>query len=213
MEQNENYKMDTSQQKQIKNEIRSKKAEGYKKEIDRLMSELNAKQIRILECINEKGSSSWLTALPIKEKGFHLTKAEFWDAICIRYGLDFKRMPSECGCGKAFTLEHALSCMRGGYISWRHDSVRDITAELLSEVAKDVTTEPTLTTLTGEVFELKTTNKEDDARLDIAFRNFWSIGTKAYCDIRVFNPLANSYCKQKLSNAYTSNEKSKKKRI
>ena len=197
--------------KRIKNEIRAKKAERYQNELERLLPELNYKQVRILDCVREKGSSNWLTALPIKEKGFHLAKSEFWDAICLRYGLDFKRMTTDCACGKAFTLEHGLSCMRGGYVSWRHDSIRDITAEFLSEVAKDVTTEPTLTALTGELFDLKTTNKEDEARLDIAFRNFWSKGTKAYCDIRVFNPLAKSYNNQKLSNAYTMNEKAKKR--
>ena len=49
-----------------------------------------------------------------------------------------------------FTIDHVLSCPRGGFI--RHNEVRDFTAELLSECCKDVRLEPTLTKLTGERF-------------------------------------------------------------
>ena len=90
IEQNENYKPDKTQQKRIKNEIRAKKAERYQNELERLLPELNYKQVRILDCVREKVSSNWLTALPIKEKGFHLSKDGFWDSICLRYGLYFK---------------------------------------------------------------------------------------------------------------------------
>ena len=37
-------------------------------------------------CVDEKGSSSWLTVLPLKEHGFHLHMGEFRDAISLRYG-------------------------------------------------------------------------------------------------------------------------------
>ena len=172
---------------------------------------MSEKKVRILDCIREKGASNWITALPLKEKGFHLSKSDFWDAMCLRYNLEFKRAPANCGCGKSFSMDHALSCMKGGYISMRHDNVRDLTANLLKEVAYDVRTEPRLIELTGETFAHKTANTEDEARLDISARNFWSPGTKAFCDIRIFNPLAESYRKQNLSNAHSINEKAKKR--
>jgi len=30
---------------------------------------------------SEQGTSLWLTALPLAELGFHLSKQEFWDAL------------------------------------------------------------------------------------------------------------------------------------
>ena len=85
-----------------------------------------------------------MTAIPIKEKGFYLSKSEFWDAIYLRYGFELKRIPSTCVCGKAFSIEHALTCPRGGFVSMRHNIIRDTTADLLNEVSKDVKTEPKL---------------------------------------------------------------------
>ena len=42
-------------------------------------------------------------------------------------------------------------------------------------------------------------------------RNFWSQGTKAFVDVRIFNPLAKSYQGQDLKAAHSSNEKLKKR--
>ena len=172
---------------------------------------MDSKLIRQLDCIKEKGASNWVTAVPIKNKGFYLNKSEFWDAIYLRYGFQFKRIPSSCCCGKSFSMEHALTCLRGGFVAMRHNIIRDTTAELLNEVCKDVHTEPKLMELTGERFKYKTTNTEDEARLDVAARNFWSQGTKAFADIRIFNPLARSYLNQTIAAAHLSNEKQKKR--
>ena len=38
----------------------------------------------MVETLNQKGVSNWLTNLPIKELGYELTKKGFWDAIKIR---------------------------------------------------------------------------------------------------------------------------------
>ena len=54
------------------------------------------------------------------------------------------RTPSHCACGTNFSVDHALSCPKGGFPSIRHNEVRDITAELLSEVCHDVEVEPHL---------------------------------------------------------------------
>ena len=92
----------------------------------------------------------------------------------------------------------------------RHNEVRDLTAELLAEVCNDVATEPSLTPLTGEEFTSRTTSKEDDARRNVAARGFWVRGSKAFLDIRVFNPMARSYVNQPLPTTYNSLEKAKK---
>ena len=53
------------------------------------------------------------------------------DALCLRYGW---YLPLQCTCGKQFSVEHALSCFHGGSPTIRHNELRDVTAELLSEV-------------------------------------------------------------------------------
>ena len=121
------------------------------------------------------------------------------------------RFPTKCVCSEDFSVEHALNCKKGGFISSRHNDVRDFTAELLSEVCHDVAVEPLLTPLTGEMFKYKSANVEDNARLDVSARGVWMRGSKAYFDVKVFNPLAKTYSKQTLKAAHNQNERIKKK--
>ncbi len=74
----------------------------------------------------EKGSSTWLTALPLTEHGFTLHKSAFQDAMALRYGWTPKDLPSTCSCGSKFSVEHALSCPKGGFPTIRHNEIRDL---------------------------------------------------------------------------------------
>ena len=65
-----------------------------------------------MDLAQEKGASSWLTALPLEEHGFSLHKSAFRDAMALRYGWVPSQMPSHCVCGQSFTVQHALSCPR-----------------------------------------------------------------------------------------------------
>ena len=96
-------------------------------------------------------------------------------------------------------------------MSTRHNDVRDFTAELLSEVFKDVAVEPLLTPLSGETLRYKTANTDEHARLDVSARGVWIRGSRAFFDVKVFNPLARSYSGQTLKAAHRSNENSKKR--
>ena len=129
-----------------------------------------------------------------------------------RSGTAFDRHDSQrYVCGASFTIEHALNCRKGGFIHSRHDNIRNFTAELLSEVCKDVSIEPMLTPLTGETFKYKTTNEKEGARLDVAARGVWNEGSRAFFDVRVFNPTAQSYSNQTLKATHKTNENSKKR--
>ncbi len=75
--------------------------------------------------------ASWLTALLLEEHGFALHKTAFRDAIALRYGWSPSQIPTNCVCGHLFSVQHALSCPRGGFPSIRHNELRDITASLL----------------------------------------------------------------------------------
>ena len=87
-------------------------------------------------------------------------------------------------------LEQALSCKKVGFVTIRHNQVRNITATLLNEIYNDVQIETQLQSLSGKYFDAKTANKHEDARLDISARGFWCYGQKGLFDIRVFNPIA-----------------------
>ena len=85
---------------------------------------------RVIKSKKEEPASSWswLEALPLEELDFVLSKEEFKD------GLPLPDLPSNCVCGDNFTVEHALSCNKGGFINQRHDNIRDLFACLLNLV-------------------------------------------------------------------------------
>ena len=61
--------------------------------------------------------------------------------------VDPRHVPSQCACGKCFTVEHIFSCPYGGFSVLCLNDIRDTTASLLSEVCHNVALEPTFTTL------------------------------------------------------------------
>ena len=140
-----------------------------------------------LDLAVEKGASTWLTALPLDEYGFALHKSAFQDALALRYGWLPLRTPTLCACGTSFSVEHALSCPKGGLPSIRHNEIRDLTATLLTEVCSQVVTEPELQPVSQEEFSLSSANVQDGARLDIAMNGFWGGGQSVHLLMFVFS--------------------------
>ena len=129
----------------------------------------------------------------------------------MRYGWPLNRTPSSCECGTAFSVEHALSCPRGGFPIIRHNEIRDLTANLLTEVCHQVSTEPDLQPVTSETFSRNSINTQDGARLDITMNGFWGgRHEKTFCDVRVFNPHAPTNSNTSLSNCYKRHEREKR---
>lgn len=177
-----------------------------------VLPRLSADVRRAAEHASEKGASSWLTAVPLDRHDFVLPKGQFRDALCLRYGWPPALLPSTCVCGQPFNINHALSCPTGGYPSLRHNEIRDITARLMEEVCYDVSIEPTLQPITGEFLQGRCTNREDNARLDIAARGFWGCRVqKAFFDVRVFNPSAQSHRNLQVQSVYQRHEKEKRR--
>ena len=203
--------IDSLEIKSIKNKIKLNKNENNLKLYNQLKDAMSTEKQRLLEVISEKGASSWLNVLPIKKYDFYLEKQAFRDAIWLRYGIQLKILTLHCVCGNKTTVEHALSCPRGGFTIIRHNEIRDITGELLDEICHDVEIEPVLTPLSGERFKLRSTNIKEEARCDVSARGLWRKGQKAFVDIRVFNPLAKSNNLQTLAAAYRRHENSKKR--
>ena len=61
----------------------------------------------------------------------------------------------------------------------RHNEMRSITAKLMTEVCHNVGVKPTLQPLSGKLLQQKTSNREDDVRLDIVADNFSGDGRRA----------------------------------
>ena len=105
-------------------------------------------------------------------------------------------------------LSKALPVKRRGYVIlstiMRHNSLRDLLTELLKEICKDVETEPALLPLTGETLP-PNSNLSDGARLnDVSCINLWSPLDKAFIDVRVFNPQAESNWKKTIKQMHVS---------
>ena len=72
----------------------------------------------------------------------------------------------------------------------RHNAIRDLEAELLREVCKDVKTEPELLPLGN--LELHGNNAER-ARLDVSAVGIWSQMERTFVDVRILHPNSPSY--------------------
>ena len=122
------------------------------------------------------------------------------------------RIPSNCTCGVKFSVEHALSCSKGGFPSIRHNEIRDLTTNLLTEVCSDVCIKPDLQPIDGEVLTGSSSNTQDGTRLDIAANGFWGGRFEwTFFDARVFNPHALSNRNSRLASSYRKRELQKKR--
>ena len=109
----------------------------------------------------------------------------------MRYGWRLERLPGACSCGASFHTTHALSCPTGGLPSIRHNEIRDVLANILTEVCSDVAVEPEIPSNGGNV--IRTDGADSSKRLEIRARGFWGGRLDAaFFDIRVFNPFAAS---------------------
>ena len=71
-----------------------------------------------------KVASSYFMPYPYK----NLHKSAFLDALALRYGWMPLKVPSLCACWSSFSVDHVLSCPKGGLPSLCHNDIRDLTA-------------------------------------------------------------------------------------
>ena len=95
-------------------------------------------------------------------------------------------------------------------MSLRHDSLKNTTAELLKQVCNDVEVEPMLLNVTSEVLP-NGTKTADGVRLDISVRGFWTPLDRAFTDVRVLHPQAQSNTNKSLYQMYRAHENEKKR--
>ena len=90
--------------------------------------------------------------------------------------------PTSCACGHNFTVEHSISYPKGGFPSLRHNEVRDLTANMMSEVCSNASVEPHLQPLSGETLCYQTTNSDHENDFG------WGEDLIVLFNVRVFNP-------------------------
>ena len=141
-------------------------------------------------------------------------RAAFRDALCLHYGWLPSGLPTQCVCGKGFSVDHAMNCPTGGYPTLRHNELRDFTADALSEVCSGVCVcvcvcvEPS--SLSVETLTYSTAIVEDGTRLDVSADGFWGgQHQRTFFDVKVFNSTASSYRTTPVSSLYRRFEKEK----
>ena len=178
-------------------------------DFERVRSQVSNDQKRYLDMSREKGSGAWLTALPIQSLGYVLNKRDFRDSLCLRYGWKIPNVPQFCACSKKNTIDHALICKKGGYVSMRHDRIRDLEASMLKDVCKDVKVEPELLPIGNA--DPDSTNVALKARLDVSAVGVWSPMERTFLDVRILHPNSPSYQGKPIEKLYEEHENAKKR--
>ena len=180
---------DSDEISRLKSESRKLQQDDMKAKFEQVKETLPAETLRAVTECQEKGASSWLSVLPLQDYDFTLNKGEFRDAINLRYAKPLRGLPSKCPCGQKYDVTHALNCKKGGFVTQRHNAVRDYEADLLKKIVNDVEVEPPLQPTSGEILSGLT---GDSARPDIRARGVWRQGQNAYFDVRITNSNADS---------------------
>ena len=109
------------------------------------------------------------------------------------------------------SIDHAFTCPCGGYTIARHNELRDILADAIAEVVKDVDTEPMLLPYEGENLPGRSAIRAQEARLDIRARGFWSRQQDAFFDVRVTHPKATVLSRSEVLSQLKHHEQMKKR--
>ena len=100
--------------KPLQQGARSERAKALQDRTVRIRRVAPQKVQGALDFAAEKGSSVWLTVLPLHEMGFNLNKREFRDAIILRYDWPVGDILFTCVCGDIFTVDHTMICNEAG---------------------------------------------------------------------------------------------------
>jgi len=168
---------------------RTKRAETAEKALESHLASVDrATQRRITR---SKECGAWLTAMPLRLNGTELSALEFRDALRMRFGLKPSNLPDRCdGCGDPFSVDHAMSCRKGGLVTHRHDDVagewHQLCASALSPTK--VTDKPIIPQSQTRVEVQGQPPRMVDPpqkRGDVAAHSFWTRGMTTIFDIRI----------------------------
>ena len=198
--------------REARNKIALENEEHHSDTLKEMLTRITCpKLVRCLELAGEAGASGWLTATPYPHLGFELSQLEFVDSVALRYGFEVKDLALTCVCGKPNNADHTLSCSTGGYSILRHNTIRDLMAEICTYAGlKAVETEKAMLPCpVGMKFRVSA-NTAHDARMDVVALDLWRKQQLAHMDVRIFHANSPSYISTPIDQLYRSNEASKK---
>jgi hypothetical protein len=135
-----------------------------------------------------RGTGAWLTTTPEYLNGTDLSAEEFRDSLRLRLGLQPASLPQLCdGCGERFSVEHAMSCKKGGLVVQRHNAIVAEWMHLCSQAltASAVTPEPLIHTGLGQSTTAAPAQAAPETRGDVAAHGFWHRGNTTIFDVRI----------------------------
>lgn len=117
--------MNTNEQlvEELKRDLRTLKAENAKSKIESIDASLNPEPHTASQRQRCKFLAECLTP---QRPGLTLNKQEFRDSLRLRYNLPLQDLPSTCACGEPSNVSHVLSCKKGGFVTQRHDGLRNL---------------------------------------------------------------------------------------
>ena len=182
-----------SSTEELKRYHQSLKTARDKEKMKSVASTLSSDLLQLVNQSRDKGANSWLNAMPLADQSLALNRQEFRDSLRPRYNLPLVDIPSQGVCGDKFTVGHALSCKKGGFVAQRHDGVHDLLTAFINKVCNNVEIEPRLQPLDNERLHLRSAVTSSEARLDIKAGGFWSRGVTAFFDVRVTHVISKCY--------------------
>ena len=109
--------------------------------------------------------------MPISAQRRYMSKNEFQDALSLRYGMQIKGVALKCACGDTNTTIHANNCKLGGYVTRRHDAMRNFLQQKAAIVYNDTEIEPHLQETETHAMQQRA-NPQDKSRSDIRINGF-----------------------------------------
>ena len=77
---------------------------------EQVEKEPNKENKRRLEELCLKGTSGWISAVPIRVQGRYLFNAEFQDALMLRLGIEPSNVKTKCVCNQDNSVRHSKNC-------------------------------------------------------------------------------------------------------
>ena len=102
-------------------EVRTERLKELKHRAECIKELAPWKTQQALDLADKKGSSAWLTVLPLQDLSFNLNKRESRDAVKRLYDWPVEDIPSTCARGEAFMVDYSMICKLGGFIPQRHN--------------------------------------------------------------------------------------------
>jgi hypothetical protein len=182
-------------------------------EADELARGLTGRAARGFQEARLDGGSAWLAVVPLESLGLDLDSLTFRDAVALRFGLPLpEALPQACpSCGQDMSVDHALKCKKGGWVSKRHQAVLRAWKRYLEMAGvTPLFEEPYLIPVRHGAAVRPGTTKALDARADLVGRGVFAVGKDAYFDIVVVDTGAASYGNRPTMNILESHERRKR---